>query len=419
MTTPAVRPLWASRGVAVLAIILIAVNLRTAVGVISPIVDVISDDIPLGSIAIGFLGMLPPLAFAASGIAAPLIARRLGLEATLLLACGAMVAGPLLRALAPNFVVLTLGSVLVLGGMGFGNILLPPAVKRYFPDRIGAMTAAYATVMALGAGLAALVAAPIAEAVSWRASVGVWALLAFSAAVPWAVLLLRRRSAQRLARADGAIEEPEPELLGRMVHSRVAWAITLAFAIPSFNVYAMFAWLPEILTATTTLTPTAAGALLAIFAVVGLPFAFVLPVLVTRIRNVAWLLAGGVGLFVGGYLGLLLAPEVAPWLWAVLIGCGPIAFPVMLTLVNLRTRSHEASVALSGFVQSIGYGTAALGPFALGFIHDVTGNWAVPLVFLIVTVLVALVPSFMLSRPRAVEDDLAARNARGSSSGAS
>ncbi len=411
MTGTVVQPLWAGRALAVVGILLVAVNLRTAVGVISPIVGAISDDIPLSSVGIGFLGMLPPLAFAVSGIAAPLVARRLGLEGTLLIACAAMAAGALIRALASDYGVLAAGSVVVLGGMGFGNILLPPAVKRYFPDRIGGMTAAYATAMAIGAGIATLLAAPIAQAASWRISLGIWAILAVGAAVPWVVLLWRWQSAQRLARADGAIEEPEPELLGKMMHSRVAWSITLAFAIPSFNVYAMFAWLPEIVTSLTTLGSTEAGALLAIFAVVGLPLAFIVPLLTTRSQNIGWLLGIGVALFVGGYVGLLLAPGTATWLWVVLIGCGPIVFPVMLTLVNLRTRSHAAAVALSGFVQSGGYGIAALGPLAVGIVYDLTGGWTVPLTFLIATVLVALIPSFMLSRPRFVEDDLQARRA--------
>lgn len=412
MTGTEVRPLWAGRALAVVGIVLVAVNLRTAVGVISPIVGAISDDIPLSSVGIGFLGMLPPLAFAASGIVAPFVARRLGLEGTLLIACIAMAAGALIRAVASDYGVLAVGSVVVLGGMGFGNILMPPAVKRYFPDRIGGMTAAYATAMAIGAGVATLLAAPVAQASSWRISLGIWALLAVGAAVPWVVLLWRWQSAQRLARADGAIEEPEPELLGSMVHSRVAWSITLAFALPSFNVYAMFAWLPEIVTSLTTLGSTEAGALLAIFAVVGLPLAFIVPLLTTRSQNIGWLLGLGVALFVGGYVGLLLAPGAATWVWVVLIGCGPIVFPVMLTLVNLRTRTHTASVALSGFVQSGGYGIAALGPLAIGIIYDLTGGWTVPLIFLIVTVLVALIPSFMLSRPRFVEDDLQARRAR-------
>jgi CP family cyanate transporter-like MFS transporter len=406
MTSIAARPLLAGRTLALLGIVLIGLNLRTAVAVISPIVRFISEDIPLTSIGIGLLGMLAPLSFALSGLVAPAVARRIGLEATMLVACAAMVIGPVVRALAPNYAVLVGGSVLLLGGMGFANIMLPPIIKRYFPDRIGALTATYATLMAIGASVPPLIAAPLAESIGWRFTLGSWAILALAAAVPWFVLWLRRRRRDRVAALDGELGQPPQVAVGRMWRSPVAWAITVAFMIPSFNVYAMFAWLPEIATDLTGATPAQAGAMVALFTVMGLPFALIVPVIAPRLKNVGWLIALGVTLFVTGYLGLLLAPAAAIWLWVILIGGGPIVFPLTLTLLNLRTRSHQTAVALSGFVQGIGYGGAALGPLVVGFLHDVSGSWTVPLVFLVVLAAVALVPAFVLARPRMVDDDL-------------
>lgn len=410
MTPVAVRPLWAGRTLAFAGILLLAFNLRTAVAALSPILGAISEDVPLSSIGIGFLGMLPPLAFALSGILAPPVARGIGLEATLAAACFAMVAGGLLRAAADNYGILVLGSVILLAGMGFGNILLPPVIKKYFPDRIGLMTAAYATIMAVGAAIPPLVAAPLAEATSWRVSLAVWGLVALLAALPWAVLWMRHRADVQSSRADGIVPQPAPQWVGRMWRSPIAWAIMVAFTIPSFNVYAMFAWLPTIIGDLTTLGPAEAGGLLALFAVMGLPFALIVPVIAVRIRNVGWLLGLGVVFFVLGYLGLVVAPGAATWVWVILIGSGPIVFPLTLTLINLRTRTAEASVALSGFVQSVGYAGAALGPLTIGFIHDLTGSWTAPLIFLIGLVLVALIPAVVLAHPRMVEDDLAQRD---------
>ena len=42
-----------------------------------------------------------------------------------------------------------------------GNVLLPPAVKKYFPDRIGLMTALYMTLMSVSATVPALIGSPI------------------------------------------------------------------------------------------------------------------------------------------------------------------------------------------------------------------------------------------------------------------
>ena len=156
------RPLWAGRAVALLGILVLALSLRSAVSAISPIVAEISADIALSSVGLGFLGALPPVFFALAGIIAPPIARRAGLELTIGLAVVAIVAGHVIRALADSYGVLALGSAVSLAAMGIANVLLPPAVKRYFPDRIGGITAAYVTVMSISTALPAFGAAPIA-----------------------------------------------------------------------------------------------------------------------------------------------------------------------------------------------------------------------------------------------------------------
>ncbi len=403
------RPLWAGRTAAILGILLIALNLRTAVAAISPIVTAVSADIPLGAVALGVLGTLPPVAFALSGLVAPLVSRRIGLEATLVLACVAMILGPLLRAVAGNYPVLLAGSVVALAGMGFGNIMLPPVIKKYFPDRIGQLTAAYATLMAISIAVPPLIATPVAAAAGWRVAVGCWALLAVAALLPWIVVLAKARRAEGSETAGVvSVAGPRPELLGRMIHSRTAIALAIAFSVTAFNIYAFFAWLPELLRERAGATPAEAGALLALLGIMGLPLALVTPILATRVRNVGALVGVGVALFVAGYLGLLFVPTVVTWLWVVLVGLGAVIFPLCLALIGLRARSHDGAVALSGFVQAIGYASGAFGPLLLGILHDVSGGWTVPLLLVLGTSAVGIVPTVLLRRPSYVEDEIGA-----------
>lgn len=410
MTTAdaAARPLWRGRTVALLGILLLALNLRTAVAALSPIIPRIAEDIPLDSVGLGFIGMLPPIAFAVSGLVAPLVAKRIGLESALVLACVAMVAGPIVRAAADSYFVLVAGSILTLAGMGFGNILLPPAVKKYFPDRIGLVTTAYATLLSISATIAPLVAEPVAGAAGWRISVGVWAVLAFSALVPWFVVRLQHAGEKRRDADAGIIDEAPPALAGKIWRSRSAWAIAAVFAVSSFGAYASFAWLPSMLVQIAGVSAAEAGALLGLFAIMGLPAGLVIPLLAARMRNVSPLIHLGVGFLIVGYLGLLFFPTTATWLWVVCAGLGPLIFPLCLVLINLRTRTHEASAALSGFVQSLGYALGSLGPLLVGVIHDSTDGWAAPLIFLAVTSLVASVAALVLAKPRFVEDELSA-----------
>ncbi len=400
------RPLWAGRAAAVIGILLLALNLRTAVAVLSPILSYVSGDIPLTSVGIGLLGMLAPLAFAASGFVAPVVVRRIGLETTTVLACLAMIVGPLVRATAFSYPVLVVGSVFAMAGMGFANIVLPPIIKKYFPDRIGLLTGTYVTLMSISASVPPLIAAPLADAAGWRVTLGVWAFLAAAALVPWVVVLVQHRGRARQSAADGTVPVLPQALLGRMHSSRVARALALAFAITALNVYGLFAWLPEIVIDTAGASPAEAGALLALFGIIGLPLGLLAPVLATRVRNVGWVLAVAVAVYVIGYLGLLLAPATLTWLWVLLAGTGPLVFPLCLVLINLRTRTHEGSIALSGFVQGIAYAVGALGPLLLGLLHDISGGWTVPLLFLLATTLVTLVSAATLAAPRMVEDEL-------------
>jgi len=400
MTSAASRTERTGRILALAGLILTALGLRTAVVAISPIADAIGEDIALGSVGLGVIGMLAPIAFAAAALLTPAIVRRLGLERTMIAALVAMAAGHIGRALAPEFVTLAGGSVLVLVGMGVANVLLPPIVRRYFPGRIGAVTSLSTTLLAVSAAVPALVAAPIATAAGWRVAVGIWGSLSLLALLPWIPL------SARLPREGAALAQPEPTLLWSMARSRTAIAIAIIFATTSTAVYSFFAWLPQILMERTSLDAVGAGALLSLFGIAGFPVNLLVPLLAARMKSVAPLVFVGVALFVIGYSGLLVAPETATWAWILLGGFGALLFPLALTLIALRTRTAEGTVALSGFVQGTGYGVAAFGPLLVGVLHSVTGDYRSALAVLIALSLPAIGAGFVLRRARFVEDEI-------------
>jgi CP family cyanate transporter-like MFS transporter len=284
-------------------------------------------------------------------------------------------------------------------------VLLPSLVRRYFPDRVALLTAVYACIVGTSTAVPAALAAPLADQLGWRFSVGVWSAASAVALVPWLLILARER---RRHRSDAvAVASPAPAHVTRLWRSRAALSITALFSTSTICTYAGFAWLPEILGDVAGSTPTEGGVLLAVTGLVSVPGALLAPLLVARLRNVGWLVAAGVASFVLGYLGLLLAPEPLTLLWVLLIGLGSILFPVCLVLINVRTRTSGGTVALSGFAQGVAYGLGALGPFLVGVLHDVSGGWTLPLLFLVAVALVAMVPAVTLARPAFVEDELA------------
>ncbi len=395
-----------------LGILLVALNLRTAVSAISPITRDIAADIPLDNVALGLLGMIPPMAFAVSALASGRVARKLGLEAFLVVAIGLMIIGHILRAAAPGYAVLLGGSVLALVGMGIGNVLLPPLVKRYFPDLIGPVTALYATLASASAALPALVAVPVADATDWRVSLGMWSILALASLVPWLTLLVRSAHEKSTGNLESLADlPPSLSLGGRPVwRSGVAWTIAVVFAMSSFNVYGVLTWLPDILVQTTDTSAAQSGALLALYAAMGLPAALLIPVLAARMHNIGPLVQLGALFFIIGDLGLLFAPGFATVLWVIFIGLGALIFPVCLVLINLRSRTMHGAVALSGFVQGVGYSIASLGPLLFGVLREATGHWVAVFVMLIVSAVVISAGGVLLRKPVFVEDQLHPRS---------
>lgn len=391
---------------ALVGIVLVALSLRTAVAVISPIATQIGEDIPLTEVSLGLIGALPPVAFALSGLFGALLARWIGLERLLLISIGAIVAGHAARGFADSYATLFAASVVLFAGIGIGNVLVPALVKRYFPDRIALLTTIYVTVIAVGATIPAVVAAPIADTAGWRLSLGIWAVVAATSLVPWIAVVLRNRRERAASGPEEGFGSGSSGSVGRIWHSRTAWLFTVIFSLSSSHVYALFSLLPSILINRAGVSPIEAGFLLGVYTLAGMPSAIVVPILVARMRNPSVLMQVGIGCFVVGYAGLLLVPAVLTPLWVLLAGLGPLVFPAVLVLINLRSRTAEGTVALSGFVQGIGYAVGAAGPLLLGVLHVVTGGWEVPLLVLIASALACIGAAAKIGRHSFVEDEI-------------
>lgn len=384
--------------VALVGIILVSLNLRTAVTSISPLLGEIDAEIGLGATGMGLLGMVPTAMFALWGVLTPFVLRRAGLETVTVVAMGAAAAGQVLRATADDPWIMGLGSVIALSGMGVGNVVAPPLVKKYFPRHVPAMSMAYITGLQVGTVIPALVAVPVAEAAGWRMSIGGWALLAVVAAIPWIVEAIRYGSAP-VDPAGGA-----DAVRIRPWRSPVGIALALFFGTNSLGTYAFFAWLPAV-AESIGMSRAEGGLALAVYSAIGLIAALLVPWIAGRVEDPYVVVVVSVLSYFVGFAGLLWAPGVAPWVWIVLLGLGPSTFPLCLTLINLRTRTAAGSAALSGFAQGVGYTAACLGPIVFGMLFTGPGLGA-GLAFLTVVLLVMATVARTSCRPHMLEDTL-------------
>jgi len=391
---------------------LAAFNLRTAVTSLTPLLDSLGELFGFGSTMTGVFGMLPSAAFATFGVVTPAIAHRIGLERAALLSMLLAALGLVVRSFAGGTGGLLIGSVVALAGMGMGNVVLPPLVKRYFPDRVGAVSTIYITALQFGTILPALVAVPLAAEAGWRISLGAWSLVAIAAVLPWiGVLMIERRKDSALARShDQAVtaddEAPElsaPPARGKAWRSSVAWGMALMFGMTSLITYSMFTWLPKLLVEAGA-TPGFGGAMVALFSTLGLASALLMPAIAVRVRNPFPIVLACAACHLAAFAGLLFAPMALPVLWVALLGLGPSTFPLALTLINLRTRTPAGSAALSGFMQGLGYAISCIGPLLFGVLHAATHGWEWPFAVLVVAVAVLIVGGWLACRPRMLED---------------
>ncbi|WP_241153893.1 MFS transporter [Nocardioides pantholopis] len=380
-----------------LGILLLALNLRPAAVSVGPVLSEVRDALSMSAASAGLLTSLPVLAFACFGALAPLLARAVGVHRVTLAAVVAVAVGLAGRAAVSQELPFLLLSLVALAGMAVANVLLPSLVKLHFPDRIGRVTALYTTVLAIGLTCALVLTVPVADAVgSWRAGLGVWAGLAVIAAVPWLGLVAHDRN---LDRTGTRIR------FTAVARTPVGRAMAVFFGLQSLQAYVVFGWFAT-LWRDHGYSAGTAGLLVGLVAATSIPFSLWLPALLARTphqRRIMWAVMLCYPL---GYAFLLLAPHGLAVPAALLVGVGSTAFPIVLTLIGLRSRTPEGTAALSGFTQATGYLIAGVGPFGIGLLHDVTHGWTAPLVVLIVLIVPQLLLGDYLSRPAYVEDQL-------------
>ncbi|AXE84899.1 putative transporter YycB [Streptomyces sp. Go-475] len=205
------------------------------------------------------------------------------------------------------------------------------------------------------------------------------------------------------ARTEPAREET-PAL--RITRSRTAWALAVFFGLQATAAYITMGWMAQIFRDAGVPAGTA-GLLLAVTMVMGVPLAFVIPRLATRLphQGPIVLALGVCGL--AGYAGLYLAPAAGAWAWALLLGVANCAFPLALTMVGMRARTGPGVAQLSAFAQSTGYLISIPGPLLVGVLYQHSGGWGLPIALMSALMIPQMVVGVLAGRDRTVEDEAA------------
>jgi CP family cyanate transporter-like MFS transporter len=354
------------QGFLITGIILIAVNLRTSISSVGPLIPFIRADLGLSNGLAGFLTTLPLLTFATFSLFAPAIGKRLGMGRAIFLAMILLAFGMILRVLG-GIELLLIGTGITGIGIVIANVLLIPLIKVRLPQKLGLMTALMATIMSLFAAIAAGLSVPLAVDLDlgWRGSLASWSVFILIALVLW-IPQIRRPKA-------GLDSSQSPAK--NVWKSKLAWHVTLFMGCQSVMYFTLTAWLPDMLISRGW-SPVEAGAVSAVMQLLGLIGSYFAPAILIRQKQQSTftLIVGIMYLF--GFTGLFFHLEWLTYLSLSIIGIGMGAsLSIGYTLISLRTAEDTTTAKLSAMVQSSGYYLAALGPMLFGISLDIFNNW--------------------------------------------
>ncbi|MFD1935893.1 MULTISPECIES: CynX/NimT family MFS transporter [Nonomuraea] len=374
----------------VAGLVLAALNMRPAIAGISPLLDQIMTDVGLSPAGGGAITTVMVVCLGLFGPVAPLLARRIGLDRTLLVALLILAAGVVVRSLdgAPA---LYTGAAIAGTAIAILNVIMPGVVKQHFPAKAGLLTSIYVSALVGGAAAASALMIPLESLTGygWR---GVSALVAVPA-VAAALIWLPQAFGRQAAPANG----PRPFMA--LMRSPLTWKLTAFMGIQSLTFYVMLAWLPTIFQEA-GIPAEQAGFLLAVSNLSQVAATLAVPVHAERRRSQAGHVAAAALLTVAGYVGVLLAPTTVPWVWMIVLGVGQGAsLALALLIITLRAPDPASVTALSAVAQSVGYVLAALGPLLIGILREVSGGWTLPLLAGIAACMIQLVVGVRAGRP--------------------
>ncbi len=380
-------------GLAIFAIIFVAVDLRPGIVSVGPVILSIQEAFRLSHGSAALLTSIPDLLMGLLALPTPWLARRYGRDRVMLLALSLLLASIALRAFAQNVPSLMLSTAGVGAGIAIAGTLIGGFIKAEFPSRLAIVMGVYATALAVGSVAAAALTGPLAhnQAGGWRFATGVWSLLGLGALLLWSMVGFRA------AKLDTSIKLPV-DSVPLPVNKGIAWAITVFFGVNNLLFYAFLAWTVSIYLEL-GYSDVKAGFILATFAVASLLGNPVFGTL-SRSRDSRGWLALASAICCAGLVGLATAPQSAPYLWVLLIAFGQAGgFTLGMTLPLDNTETVYETDEWNAFTLTFGYLIAATGPVLVGILRDHTGSFRVP-VFSLVGVGVFMLLLTAVLRPR-------------------
>jgi CP family cyanate transporter-like MFS transporter len=363
---------------------LVGLNLRPFITGVGPLAASIAAQTGLDLQGIALLTLVPVLLMGAFAFVGPSLQVWVGARRSVIAALVVLGLGSFLRLFVSTGWQMV-GTAALLGlGTAVIQAVFPGIVKQQFPRHVGIVMGLYSSMLMAGGALGAQVA-PLMAGPSGNWHIGL-AWMAVPALI--AVALAMRGLPRDGERRQGGLAAM------RFIKRPRVWLLMVCFGLVNGGYSTVVAWLAPSYQEQGW-TAAASGSLLATMAVCQAFSALLLPALSGKGEDRRpWLLLT-LALQAAGFAGLALRPEAAPVIWAALLGAGLggcFSLSMIVALDHLPDPTQAG--ALSALMQGGGFLIAAMPPWIVAVLHDLTGSflagWLLHLAFIAVIAVLTL-----------------------------
>jgi MFS transporter, CP family, cyanate transporter len=339
--------------------------LRLTILAVPPVIPAIHQDLHLTATAVGILGGLPVLLFAAAALPGSLVIARLGPVRALVAGLVISAVGGALRGAVPAVWWLFAMTIVTGAGVAIMQPALPALVRRWAPQRIGFVTAVYTNGLLVGETLPVLLMLPLVLPLvgTWQWGLAAWSLPVLAIAV---LVTLTTRE-------NGTASTPTPAKPARWWpdwRNGLIWRLGLIFGSVNAMYFALNTFLPDYLTSqgrgdliSATLSSLNFGQL---------PASVILLAVASRLERRAWpyVLFGVFSL--ASVVGIATSASLWTVAWAGLFGFSAAGVLVLALAVPPLVCAPEDVAPVTAAVLTVSYSLAMIVAVVSGAAWDLT-----------------------------------------------
>src|SRR5450631_340299 len=340
-------------------------GLRLTILAVPPVIPLIHDGLKLNATQIGILTGLPSMLFAFAAVPGSLLIARLGMRTALVVGLGVTAVGGALRGAIPDVAWLYAMTIAMGAGVAIMQVTMPPAVRAWFPERIGFATAVYTNGLLIGEILPVALMLPLVLPMvggSWQ-----WGFVFWSAPVAIiAIVVMALAPRAALAHASAPRRRWWPDW-----HSHLIWRLGFMLGTINATYFATNAFLPDYLRSNGQSEWISAA--LSGLNIGQLPASFILLAVAGRLERKAW------PYVVCGLLCLLAAAGVVfgTGVWVVaaatLQGFAAAAILILVLALPPLLSPPDDVHRVTAAMFTISYSCAVVVPVISGLLWDMSG----------------------------------------------